>query len=95
MKTCSNFIGWETKIAKDRQKLKVLKLCQNKRGQMFVGMLIFETFFYYFNQLPAARIGFKNLASPQMFGSSYFVRALAMQLQITTSKFWEAYALPN
>ena len=31
----------------------ILKLCQNKKGQMTVGMLVFLILFLNFNQLPA------------------------------------------
>ena len=55
----------------------VLKLCQNKEGQTFVGMLVFlNLFFFNFNQLPAAKIEFKKRASQQTFGPFYFVRSL-------------------
>ena len=50
-----------------------LKLCQNKKGQIFVGMLVFWILFLNFNQLPAGKKGFKNRASLlQAFGPSYF-----------------------
>ena len=55
-----------------------LKPWQNKKDQTFVGMHRFlNPFLKYFNQLPAAKKGFKNGASQQKFGPSYFAKALA------------------
>ena len=47
---------------------------------MFVGMLIFLILFLNFDQLPAAKKGFKNGAAQQTFDPSYFDRALVDSL---------------
>ena len=60
-------------LVQENIQLRLLKLCQNKKGQMFVGMLVFYPFF---NQLPAAKKGFKKQVSLQTFGPLCFVRAL-------------------
>ena len=58
-----------------------LKLCQNKKSQLFVGMLIFWILFLKLNLLSAAKKkGLKKRASQQMFGPSYFVRALVSEI---------------
>ena len=49
---------------------------------MFVGMLVFLILFFNFNQLPAAKKGFKKQASLQTLVPSYFVRALQYILQV-------------
>ena len=50
---------------------------------MFVEMhRFFNLFFLNSEQLPAAKKGFKNGASQQTFGPSYFDRALALTYKI-------------
>ena len=53
---------------------------------MFVGMLIFLILFSNFDQLHATKKGFKKRASLQMFGPSYFFRALS--IYISTPKIF-------
>ena len=50
-----------------------------------------------FNQLPAAKKGFKKRASQQTFGPSYFVRALASVSSIKRKKMQRAtiFASPD
>ena len=55
----------------------LLKLCQNKKGQTFVGMLIFWNLSFGFQSAAfCKKERFKNRASQQRFGFSYFVRTL-------------------
>jgi hypothetical protein len=55
----------------------ILKLSKIKKGQTFVlKRHLFLILFLNFIQLPAAKKGFKNGASQQTFGPSFFVRAL-------------------
>ena len=58
--------------------LRMLKPCQNKKGQSFVVMFGFCMFFKDLHQVPAAKKERKKRASQQTFGCSYFVRALAI-----------------
>ena len=54
----------------------LLKLCLNKKGQTFVGMLIFWNLSFGFQSAAFCKKRFKNRASQQRFGSFYFVRTL-------------------
>ena len=54
-------------------------LCQNKKGQTFVGILVFESFF--FQQSPVQNLKkkrFKKRASQQIFDPSCFEGSLVM-----------------
>ena len=65
---------------------KVLKLCQNKKGQ--ITNVCWDAFFLIlfldFNKLPAEKKGFKKRASIQTFGTSYFVRAWFWMFELET-----------
>ena len=55
-------------ITKDPSKQEGSNICWDAR--------FFESFFFEIYQLPAAKKGFKERESLQIFGPSYFVRAL-------------------
>ena len=62
-----------------------LKLCQ-RRAKYLLGYSFFYLFiFFNFNQLPAGKEGFKNRASLQALGPSYFVRALVFCFKLGLS----------
>ena len=59
------------------KKLRIFKALSKHEGPNVCWDARFLIFFLNFNQLPAAKKGFKKQASLQRLGSSYFVRTLA------------------
>ena len=76
--------------------VQIIRFCQNKKDQTFVGMLIFWSLPFNLNKLPGAKTAAKKRASQQTFGCSYFVTTFnkiklqkSKVIHILSCEFWK------
>ena len=74
------------------------KALTNKKGQMFVGMLVFGILFLNLNQLPAAKKGIKKMSIPTNVWHFLFCRGFSkdyLKVNRSQNKIVEPKLLPK